>query len=120
MANPDLTSSSISILGKYISSLATTTLTSILANSSSSGKVYKINSIYAANVSDSNTVQVDVSINNGSDDRYLVYQIVVPPCTTQILLDKDSYLYLLEGHSVKIKSNLASSIHMTVGYEDIG
>ena len=119
MANPSLTKSGLVILGKHVSGSVTTSLSSILTNSASSDKVFKINSIYAANISTGTDAWISVSINDGSNDRYLAYRIYVPTSSTQIILDKDSYLYLLEGHSVKVQASNSSILEVTIGYEEI-
>ena len=119
MANPSLTKSGLVILGKHVSGSVTTTLSSILANSASSNKVFKINSIYAANIATGADTWISVSINDGTNDRYLAYRIYVPTSSTQIILDKDSYLYLLEGHSVKVQAGSNSILEVTIGYEEI-
>jgi hypothetical protein len=119
MANPSLTKSGLVILGKHVSGSVTTTLSSILANSASSNKVFKINSIYAANISTGTDTWISVAINDGSNDRYLAHEIYVPTSSTQIILDKDSYLYLLEGHSVKVQAGNSAILEVTIGYEEI-
>ncbi len=130
MANPDLTSNGNSILGKYISSLATTTLTSILANSSSSGKVYKINSITVSNVTTGTTAWVSVwrgtqsnTVNGpygtSSLEGYLAYQIDIPPKATLSILGKSTSIYLNEGHNIIAVSNQNSTLNFSASFEVI-
>ena len=120
MSNPNI-STPLTIYGGYATSVVTNSLTSVVTNSASSGKVYKINSIYAANVQPTLTeATLDVCINDGTTDRYIAKNISVPRESTQVILSRDIYLYLLEGYSLKVKSSQSNSnIHLTVVYDDI-
>jgi hypothetical protein len=84
-----------------------------------SGSVYKINSIFCANVDGTNAADISVSIYNGSTDFYLAKTIVVPADATQIISSKDTYFYLEEGDSIRAVANAASDLELVIGYEDI-
>lgn len=99
--------------------LSTTSVTSILSNSAGSGKVLKINSIFAANVNGTVASDISVSIYDGSSDAYLAYTISVPPDATQVISTKETYFYLEEGDSIRATSGTASAINLVVGYEEI-
>lgn len=119
MAAPNLKSPS-SIIGKTVSlELTTASVTSVLSNASSSGKVLKINSIFAANVDGSNQAEVSISIYNGTTDFYIARLVIVPPKATQIISTKESYFYLEEGISIRAISSLANGLDIVVGYEEI-
>lgn len=119
MAAPNLKSPT-TINGKtYSVELTTTSVTSVLANAVSSGKVLKINSIFAANVDGTNQVEVSISIYNGTTDVYIARSIIVPPKATQIISTKESYFYLEEGISIRAISTLANGLDIVIGYEEI-
>jgi hypothetical protein len=84
-----------------------------------SGSVYKINSIFCANVDGTNAADISVSIYNGSTDFYLAKTIIVPADATQIISSKDTYFYLEEGDSIRAVANAASDLELVIGYEDI-
>jgi hypothetical protein len=84
-----------------------------------SGSVYKINSIFCANVDGANPADISVSIYDGSTDFYLAKTIAVPPDATQIISSKDTYFYLEEGDSIRAVANAASDLELVIGYEDI-
>lgn len=119
MAAPNLRSPS-TITGKTsTSSSISTSLTAYLTNTSASGKVLKINSVFAANKNGSNSTTVTVSVNNGTTDVYLGYTINVPAGATQVLSTKETYFYLEEGFSIKAQAGTASYIDLIVSYEEI-
>jgi hypothetical protein len=84
-----------------------------------SGSVYKINSIFCANVDGTNAADISVSIYDGSTDFYLAKTITVPADATQIISSKDTYFYLEEGDSIRAVASAASDLELVIGYEDI-
>jgi hypothetical protein len=84
-----------------------------------SGSVYKINSIFCANVDGENPADISVSIYDGSTDFYLAKTITVPADATQIISSKDTYFYLEEGDSIRAIANASSDLELIIGYEDI-
>ena len=84
-----------------------------------SGSVYKINSIFCANVDGTNAADISVSIYNGTTDFYLAKTIAVPADATQIISTKETYFYLEEGDSIRALASAASDLELVIGYEDI-
>jgi hypothetical protein len=118
MAAPNLTSPT-TIKGRTArTSLSTTSVTSVLANASGSGKVLKINSIFAANINGATAADISISIYDGTTDVYLAYTISVPPDATQIISTKETYFYLEEGDSIRATAGTANYISVVVGYEE--
>lgn len=108
------------LIGKTdLSPNITTSLSSVLTNSSGSNKVFKINSIFAANRDGSNSAQITVALNDGSVDTYLAYTITVPADATQILSTKETYFYLEEGWSIKAQASSSNDIDLIISYEEI-
>lgn len=102
----------------------------LLANAASSGKVYKINQIVAANVDGTNAVNATVSIySNGAvaqgsapsgGTAYPIASTVsVPANASLIVVDKTTAIYLQEGTSISVTSGTASKIAFSCSYEDI-
>ena len=118
MAAPNLKNPT-TITGKTARYAVTTTLANALANSASSGKVLKINSIFCANVDGTNAADISVSIYNGTTDFYLAKTLTVPADATQIISSKDTYFYLEEGDSIRAVANAASDLELVIGYEEI-
>ncbi len=85
-----------------------------------SDRVYKINSIFCTNVANPDaTVDISVSIYDGSTDFYLARTIAVPPDATQVLSTRETYFYLEEGNSIRAVANAASGVTLVIGYEEI-
>jgi hypothetical protein len=118
MAAPNLKNPT-TITGRTARYAVTTSLANALVNSAASGKVFKINSIFCANVDGTNAADISVSIYDGSTDRYLAKTIAVPADATQIISTKETYFYLEEDHSIRAVANAASDLELVIGYEDI-
>ena len=118
MAAPNLKSPT-TITGKTARYAVTASLANALANSAASGKVFKINSIFCANVDGTNQADISVSIYNGTTDYYLAKTLTVPADATQIISSKDTYFYLEEGDSIRAVANAASDLELVIGYEEI-
>ena len=119
MAAPNLVNVT-TIFGKTTgAALDTTTTTSLLANSASSGKVYKVNSIIVANVDGTSAADVTVSFYNGSTDFHLAKTVTVPADSTLIVLGKDSPIYLEENHSIRGGASANSDLEIVISYEDL-
>jgi len=118
MTAPNLKSPT-TITGKTARYAVTASLANALANSAASGKVFKINSIFCANVDGTNPADISVSIYNGTTDFYLAKTLTVPADATQIISSKDTYFYLEEGDSIRALASAASDLELVIGYEEI-
>ena len=130
MANPNIVSVT-SILGEttYLTPSATTSVI-LLPNAASSGKVYKINQIVAANVDGASAVNTTVviytdgsvaqgSASSGGTAYPIVSTISVPVDASLIVADKTTAIYLMEDKSIVVTSGTASKIAYTISYEVI-
>ena len=107
------------ITGKTVGYAVTASLAAALSNSAASGKVFKINSVYCANVDGAANADIDLTIYNGTTDFYLAKTIVIPADATQLLVTREGYLYLEEGDSLRAKASAASDLELVIGYEEI-
>ena len=130
MANPNIVAVT-SILGEttYLTPSATTSVV-LLPNAASSGKVYKINQIVAANVDGSSAVNTSVDIYtngavaqgsapSGGTAYPIVSTVSVPADASLIVTDKTTAIYLMEAQSIAVTSGTASKITYTISYEVI-
>ncbi len=103
--------------------LTTTNATTVLSNGASSGKVFKVNSIFAANIDGTNTTSISVALNysnsSSASDIYLAYTIDVPPDSTQVISTKETYFYLQENNLIRAQASAANDIAVTISYEEI-
>jgi hypothetical protein len=123
MAAPNIVNVT-TITGKTTHSALNTTLTTILlANSISSGKVFKINSIMVANVDGVNSANVTIDINTKADGSgtsfALANTITVPADATLSLIDKSNSFYLEEDKSILGGASANSDLEIVISYEEI-
>ena len=131
MANPNIAGSSTTIYGTttYLTPGGTSAVV-LVPNAASSGQVFKINQIVAANVNGSAAVNKTVSIyTNGAvaqgsapsgGTAYPIISVAsVPPNASLIVVDKTSAIYLMEGSSITVTSGTASGITYSISYEVI-
>ena len=130
MANPNIVNVT-TIYGKttYLTPSGTSAVV-LLPNAASSGKVFKINQIVAANVNGSAAVDTTVSIYSngavaqgsapsGGTAYPIVSTVSVPADASLIVTDKTTAIYLEEGTSITVTSGTASGITYSISYEDI-
>ena len=123
MANPNIVSVN-SIFGNTTGIALTTTLTTVLlANTSASGKVFKIESIMVANVDGTNAAEVTIDWNTNAGGTgtsiALAATISVPADATLNLVDKNSSFYLMENQSIIGGASANSDLECIISYEDI-
>jgi len=129
MANPNIVNvTAIYGLTTYLTPSSTSAVV-LVANAASSGKIYKINQLTAANVSGSAvTVTVSIYTNGavaqgsapaGGTAYPIVSGVSVPSTASLIVVDKSSVFYLQEGTSITVTSGTGSGIAYTLSYEDI-
>jgi len=117
MAAPNLKNPT-TITGKTARYAVTASLATALA-APGTGKTFKINSIFCANVDGANPADISVSIYDGTTDFYLAKTIAVPANATQILSTKETYFYLEEADSIRAVASIASRLELVIGYEEI-
>lgn len=130
MANPNITNvTAIYGTTTYLTPSVTTAVV-LLPNAASSGKVFKINQIVAANIDGTNAVNTTVSIYtngavaqgsapSGGTAFPIASTISVPANASLIVTDKTTAIYLQEGTSIVVTSGTASKITYSISYEEI-
>jgi hypothetical protein len=130
MANPNLlAATTASGTTTYLTPGGTTALV-LIPNAASSGQVFKINQIVAANVNGSAAVNTTVSIYtngavaqgsapSGGTAYPIVSTVSVPASASLVVVDKTTPVYLMEGSSITVTSGTASGITYSISYEVI-
>jgi len=126
MANPNIVNVT-TILGNTSSTLISSTAdpfaTALASNAASSGKVYKINSIVAANVDGSSACDITIKIFSaaalGGTGTAIASTISVPADATLIITDKTTSFYLLEDKSIGATASAANDVVVTVSWEEL-
>lgn len=118
MAAPNIVNVS-NILGKTVGAALTTSSADIVTNSSGSNKVFKVNTIIAANVDGTNNADVTIAFYDASATAsyYLAYTITVAADSTLDILNKS--IYLEEGDKITALASAASDLQIIVSYEEI-
>jgi hypothetical protein len=118
MAAPNLKTPT-TIIGKTVGYAVTASLAAALSNSAASGKVFKINSVYCANVDGAASADITLEHYDGTTGFEIAFAITVPAKATQVLVARDGYIYLEEGHSLRALASAASDLELVIGYEEI-
>lgn len=122
MANPNIVNVT-DIKGKTATLALTTTAQSLVSNPASSGKVFKINTIYVANIDGTNTAAVTVGLFSeddiGGTETKIANTIAVPGDATLLVITKDSSIYLEEDKSIGALASGNSDLVAVVSYEEI-
>ena len=122
MANPNLLAATSATGRMALANPGDTAANVILTNPASSGEVFKINNIVAANVSAS-AVNVTVAVHDAAAGGGTAFPIVstvsVPADASLIVADKTTGIYILENASITVTSGTASGIAYTISYEVI-
>ena len=130
MANPNLlAATTASGTTTYYTPTGTTAVV-LVPNAASSGQVFKINQIVAANVNGTSAVDTTVSIYtngavaqgsapSGGTAYPIASTISVPADASLIVVDKTTQIYLQEGTSITVTSGTASGITYSISYEVI-
>jgi hypothetical protein len=130
MANPNILAATTAYGTTTYFTPSGTTAVVLLANAASSGKVFKINQIVAANVNGSAAVSATVSIYtngavaqgsapSGGTAYPIASAISVPALASLIVVDKTTSIYLQEGTSISVTSGTANGITYSISYEDM-
>lgn len=118
MAAPNIVNVS-EIFGKTNVLQCTTSQQAVVSNSSSSGKVYKINSLILANKNGSSAVNSNVALYRGGTVYYLAYTVSVPNDATLVAIAKDANIYLEEGDELRVWASSNSYLDAVCSYEII-
>ena len=130
MANPNLlAATTASGTTTYLTPGGTSAVV-LIPNAASSGQVFKINQIVAANVNGSAAVNATVSIYtngavaqgsapSGGTAYPIVSTVSVPASASLVVVDKTTPVYLMEGSSITVTSGTASGITYSISYEVI-
>ena len=121
MAAPNIKSGSsvTTVTGKTVGYAVTTSMAAALSNAASSGKVLKVNSVYAANIDGAAAADITLGHYNGTTGFKLANTIAVPADATQVLVTREAYIYLEEGHSLRAQASAAGDLELIISYEDI-
>ena len=108
------------IYGNTVAQLMTTAQANIVSNAANSGKVYKINSLYVANMHGTNAADVNLNFATSLNAAFSIASTVsVAADSTLVIITKDSSIYLTEGTALQGNANVVSSLHIVASWDEI-
>ena len=122
MANPNIVAVA-TINGNVKAAAILTTIGEIVSNTASSGKIFKVNSLYVANID--GTASVDITVNHysqaalGGTAIAVASTVAVVADSTLVVVTKDSAIYLLENQSMGILASAAGDAVFTCSWDEI-
>ena len=123
MANPNIVNVATINANTSVTSLTSTSATSIVSNAAASGKVFKINTLYVANVDGTSAADITINIYSaaalGGSPLAIASTISVPADATLIVIAKDAPIYLLEDRSIGATAGAANDLVVTASWEEI-
>jgi hypothetical protein len=116
MAAPNIVNVA-TITGKTAVQAVGTSATAIVTNSGGSGKVFKVNALYVANVDGSATADFTVDLFRSSTAYPIASTISVPADATLDIMSKA--IYLEEGDSLRCTASASGDLVAVCSYEEI-
>ena len=116
MANPNIVNVT-SIYGKTAVQAVTTTPTAIVTNSSGSGKVLKINTLYVSNVNGSVASSINIDVFRSSTPYYVAFAVSAPANSVLDVISKP--IYLEEGDVLRLTAGANNYLNVVCSYEEI-
>ena len=116
MAAPNIVNVT-TILGKTAVQQVTTSATAIVTNTAASGKVFKINALYIANVDGTNAADISVALFRSSVSYEIAHTVSVPADATLDVISKS--IYLEEGDDLRLTASANSDLEAVCSYEEI-
>ena len=116
MAAPNIVNVA-TITGKTAVQAVGTSATAIVTNSGGSGKVFKVNALYVANVDGATSADITVDLFRSSTAYPIASTISVPADATLDIMTKA--IYLEEGDVLRCTASAAGDLTAVCSYEEI-
>ena len=116
MAAPNIVNVA-TITGKTAVLAVGTSASAIVTNSAASGKVFKVNALYVANVDGTNACDLTVDLFRSSTAYKIASTVSVPADSTLDVINKA--IYLEEGDSLRLTAGATLDLEAVCSYEEI-
>ena len=124
MANPNIVA--VATINGNMLSAAVNELASqsqIVTNAASSGKIFKINSLYVANIDGTASVDVTVRMFSqaalGGTATAIASTVAIAADSTLVIVTKDTAIYVLENQSMGIFASASGDAVFTCSWDEI-
>lgn len=118
MANPNIVNCN-TMTGKTTATILSASYATQISNAAASNKLFKVNTIIAANTATTTTYTVSVDLYRNSTSYVMMSAVSVPAGSSVVLIGKDSPIYLEEGDSIRALGSSANYITLVSSYEEI-
>jgi hypothetical protein len=116
MAAPNIVNVA-TITGKTAVQAVGTSATAIVTNSAASGKVFKVNALYVANIDGTASADITVDLFRSSTAYPIASTISVPADATLDIMTKA--IYLEEGDVLRCTASASGDLTAVCSYEEI-
>jgi hypothetical protein len=116
MAAPNIVNVA-TITGKTAVQAVGTSATAIVTNSAASGKVFKVNALYVANIDGTASADITVDLFRSSTAYPIASTVLVPADASMDILSKA--IYLEEGDTLRCTASAAGDLTAVCSYEEI-
>lgn len=116
MAAPNIVNVA-TITGKTAVQAVGTSATAIVTNSAASGKVFKVNALYVANIDGTAAADITVDLFRSSTAYQIASTVTVPADSALDIISKA--IYLEEGDSLRCTASAAGDLTAVCSYEEI-
>ena len=117
MANPNIINVS-SIYGNSGILTVTTSYSNVVQNPTSSGAIYKLNSLVLTNACTA-PISATVQYNRAGSNTNYAANVGIPTAASLVVMGKDTPLYLLENHSIQISATVNNYITAVASWEQM-
>jgi hypothetical protein len=116
MAAPNIVNVT-TITGKTAVQAITTSATAIVENPAASGKVFKVNALYVANIDVTSAAELTVDVYRSTTPYRLASTVSVPADSTLDVISKA--IYLEEGDAIRLTAGANGDLEGVCSYEEI-
>jgi hypothetical protein len=117
MANPNIVNVT-TIYGGTGAITVGTSYANVVQNPSSSGAVYKVNSLVITNACTA-PISVTVQYNNANANTNYSANVGIPTNASLVVMGKDTPLYLLENQSIQVAATVGSYVTAIASWEQL-
>lgn len=117
MANPNIVNVT-TIYGNTTTLAVGTAYANVVQNPTSSGALYKVNSLIVTNACTS-ALAMTLQINQAGTNTTIASSVSIPSAASVVMLGKDTQIYLLENNSIQANTTANGYITAVCSWEQI-
>lgn len=118
MANPNIMNMT-NLFGQNAGLSLTTSAQTIVNNTSSSGKIFRVHSLICSNIDGTSAAALTCELKKDNSYFRLATTVTVPPDSTLILIGRDSPVYVMENGLIRAWASQNGDLHMVASFDEI-